>query len=83
MINKNMKTKELPLYGIQSNALGVKIVNETCCRVLLSNGSHLNIECVSKSNANTISNTILYYPVNGRDNNVREFEFEFILNYEK
>ena len=76
-----MKTKELPLYGIQANMLGAVIENESCCLVLLANGSYLHIECVDYKQACDIKNTLLYYPVDGNSNNAKEFDFEFILNY--
>jgi hypothetical protein len=76
-----MKTKELPLYGIQANMLGVVIENETCCKVLLVNGSHLLIECDNGNEAQDIKTTLLYYPVNGNTNNAHEFDFDFVLNY--
>jgi len=76
-----MKTKKLPLYGIQANMLGLVIENQTCCKVLLANGSHLLIECNDLKQAYDIKNTLLYYPVNGNDNNAKEFDFEFILRY--
>ena len=81
-----MKTKELAIFSIQSNMLGCTIngKDDTDCLVLLSNGKYLTIECDTSRNANDIKNSLLYYPITeGRDNNAREFEFEFTLVYDK
>lgn len=76
-----MKTNELAIFGIQSNMLGVTVEGENC-NILLASGNYLVIKCPTTKNANEIKNTLLYYPITeGRDNNAKEFEFVFELDY--
>ncbi len=76
-----MKTKELPIFGIQANMLGV-VTEDNTCQVLLANGKTLFIECTTVDEAYDIKTTLLYYPITeGRENNAHEFNFEFKLNY--
>lgn len=79
-----MKTSELAIYSIQANMLGAVVIkgNDNTCKVLLANGKHLLIKCPTKKNATDIKNTLLQYPITeGRDNNAKDFDFEFELIY--
>lgn len=74
-----MKTQELPLFGIQSQAVAV-VTEDNVVTCLLGNGKNLVITCPDDRNAREIHNTILYYPVTTNSNNAREFKFEFEIN---
>jgi len=86
-----MKNSNLALYGIQSNMVGAETYAQAgdfelstkihIVDVLLANGSHLHIECNTEAQARSILSTLYYYSVNGNDNNVVEFDFDFTLNY--
>lgn len=77
-----MKTKELAIFSIQANMLGA-VVEDKTCKVLLANGGTLSIKCPESKDARDVINTLLYYPITrGRDNNAKDFGFEFELIYQ-
>lgn len=72
-----MITKEINRFGIQSNAVGITVEDDTV-NVLLSNGTTMLLKCSNSREANEVKNTILYYKPT-EDSSGHEFDFSVLI----
>jgi hypothetical protein len=55
-----MKTKELGIFGLQSNMIA-GVVEDNITNFLLANGNTVKVHCATKEDAARVLHTVLYY----------------------
>lgn len=73
-----LKTRELPIYGIQTNAVSME-KNDYEVKVYLASGKEMIIKCDEKYKSNLIYQSLMYSAPNNKQNNAKDFDFELTI----